>query len=125
MSLPKQAIFQAEFAVLNAQIRSIIFNTDASKKLVNFWSSFLGVAIAQESDSFVWLESGTSCVRLGFQIVSDSEVSSDALHFDVEVSDKDMALEQIESLGGNLIEKHAINFVVADPQGNKFCIYSH
>ena len=89
----------------------------------------LGVQISREipGGHFIWLKpQQPGGVSLAFQRVSDPSPHPGRLHIDTVVQDVAEARSEVEDLGGELVAEHEImGFrwnVMADPEGNLFCI---
>ena len=95
-----------------------------------FWTSLLDVGVAREiGEFFTWLEPqrpGGAAVAL--QLVADPKSGRNRVHLDTSAPDLEAARAQVEALGGSLVEEHdMVGFrwmVMADPEGNEFCIAS-
>lgn len=111
-----------------ATMLTVVINTTSIKPLRDFWSELLGVGVAREFEGFfTWLEpQQEGGVALGFQAVPDPTEGRNRLHLDLVVSDLDEAQARIEALGGSHLESQDMGGfqwrVMADPDGNEFCI---
>ena len=113
-----------------ATVRTVMINTLDPKKLAPFWAELLGVEMAaQHDEDFLWLrrQEGSS-IGIAFQKVSDPTPGRRRLHLDTHVEDLEVATARILEIGGSHLESHqAGDFkwqVMADPDGNEFCIAS-
>ncbi|MGH8923971.1 MAG: VOC family protein [Acidimicrobiia bacterium] len=112
------------------EVASVVINTTDEEKLAAFWSRLLGVEIGHRVEGFIWLrrqrEGGYS---IAFQRVADPTPGRRRLHLDTSVKDIDVASKQIVDLGGSHLEDHKVGGfhwrVMADPDGNEFCIARH
>lgn len=110
------------------QLGSVVINVNNMDRETTFWRELLGVDVAREFPGFfVWLapqHPGGPTVAL--QLVADAKEGRNRLHLDTAVEDLDQAQARIEALGGSLVESHDMaGFtwrVMADPEGNEFCI---
>ncbi len=117
--------------VAHAHIRTIIVNSERPEALVAFWSDILGVEVAERDDeaSIVWLAPDSEGgVNLGFQRVAAKLATHTEVHVDVSVDDLDATERTVIELGGALVKRNmlASGFqwrVMADPDGNEFCIF--
>lgn len=109
-------------------IGSVVINTTDHDRLVTFWSRLLGVEVARSIPPyFSWLapqhEGGIS---LAIQAVPDPTPGRRRLHLDMGVADIDAAVVRVLELGGSEVEDHQIGGfawkVMADPDGNEFCM---
>ena len=108
-------------------LNTVVVNVVDLERERAFWSAMLGVGVAMEFPGFCWLaaqhEGG---VQLALQQVTDPTPGRNRLHLDTSVPDLDAAEARIVELGGSRLEEHEIaGFrwrVMADPEGNEFCI---
>jgi predicted enzyme related to lactoylglutathione lyase len=113
-----------------ATVGSVVINVVDMEREKAFWGAVLGVDVAMELPGFCWLapqhEGGVS---VALQVVADPTPGRNRLHLDTGVADLDVAQARIEELGGSHLESHEIaGFrwrVMADPEGNEFCIAVH
>jgi catechol 2,3-dioxygenase-like lactoylglutathione lyase family enzyme len=96
---------------------------------VAFWTEILGLEVLHRDDTYAYLsplsEGGP---HLAFQQVPEAKIAKNRLHLDVRVPDRAAFERHVEALGGRVIEEHEhpgwpVWTVMADPQGNEFCIY--
>ncbi len=112
------------------EVTSVVINTTDEEKLAAFWAKLLGVEIGHRADGFIWLrrqrQGGYS---IAFQRVADPTPGRRRLHLDTSVKDIDAAAAKILELGGSQVEDHEVGGfqwrVMADPDGNEFCIARH
>jgi predicted enzyme related to lactoylglutathione lyase len=109
------------------QVRSVIINTTDVERLAAFWSELLAVEVAHRSHGFLWLRpQRPGSFSIAFQEVSQPTEGRRRLHLDTSVPDLESATARILSIGGSHVEDHQIpEFswrVMADPDGNEFCI---
>jgi predicted enzyme related to lactoylglutathione lyase len=109
-------------------VASVVVNTNDPDRLADFWSSLLDVQIARRSGPyFIWLapqhEGGVS---VAFQKVERPTEGRRRLHLDLQVEDREEAVERVIALGGSRVEDHTSGdfswTVMADPDGNEFCV---
>lgn len=112
------------------RVGAVVINVNDLERSTTFWRELLGVGVAREVlGFFVWLapqhEGGVS---VALQLVADRKAGRNRVHLDTGVADLDEAQARVEALGGSLVETHEImGFtwrVMADPEGNEFCIAS-
>jgi predicted enzyme related to lactoylglutathione lyase len=111
------------------RVTTVMHDTDDLDGAVAFWTRVLGLEVKYKDDTYAYLnglrEGGP---HLAFQRVPEPRVGKNRLHLDIEVEDRDLFSEWVVELGGAVIEEHdrpgwPIWIVMADPQGNEFCIY--
>ncbi len=109
-------------------IGAVVINVVDYEREKAFWTELLEVDMAREFPGiFGWLrpqhEGGIS---LALQKTDELKTDRNRVHIDTGVDDLDAAAARVEELGGSLVEGHEImNFrwkIMADPEGNEFCI---
>ncbi|MEV6520868.1 VOC family protein [Longispora sp. NPDC051575] len=60
--------------------------------------------------------------RLFFQLVPESKVVKNRVHLDLRAEDPDAEARRIVELGGRVVVDGAGHVVLADPEGNEFCL---
>ena len=113
----------------------ITVDTVDPEALAPFWAALLGVEIAERVDDggYVLLgPTGEGVPPLAFQRVPEPKAGKARVHVDVGVDDLDEAMRAIEALGGAWTEVGVTRNVgdyrwrvMADPEGNEFCIASN
>jgi predicted enzyme related to lactoylglutathione lyase len=101
--------------------------------LSEFWAAALGVSVRGtlgDPVHYVVLEAASpGAPRLSFQRVPDPTPGKNKLHLDLAVPDVDVATAALEGLGatrvsGGDITEYEIDWrVLADPEGNQFCVF--
>jgi predicted enzyme related to lactoylglutathione lyase len=109
---------------MKATITTIMINTKNPERLTDFWSKLLGVGVKYQTGNYTWLKTGKdNGVAIGFQKVDQLQKQPMVIHVDIAVDDKAKVTEYVEKLGGSLVKKQGFNNIVADPDGNQFCVY--
>ena len=109
-------------------VHAVVINAVDSQRLVDFWASLLEVEIAQSIPPFfTWLKpQHKGGISVAIQLVENPTEGRNRLHLDMTVDDLDAATVRVETLGGSRLEEHEIDGftwrVMADPEGNEFCI---
>src|SRR6185312_4245216 len=108
------------------KLSTIVINTNNSAPLRDFWTAFLGTTVASAEDGFTWLAAEPGQPRIAFQEVADPTGGRRRLHLDFEASDMDAEVARALELGATTVEEHTFPafrwMVLADPDGNEFCI---
>jgi predicted enzyme related to lactoylglutathione lyase len=98
-------------------------------ELAHFWSEALGYTTIGGAGSYVMLVDAEGMrPKLLLQAVPEAKSSKNRMHFDIETRDVDREALRLESLGATRLEagirnEHGANWVVmADPEGNEFCV---
>jgi predicted enzyme related to lactoylglutathione lyase len=110
-----------------ARVGAIMIDCHDPTVLMDFWSQIVGVESAQEFPNYIF---GTKLpgnhIRLAFQKVPEKKKVKNRLHLDLTHEDPEALIEKVETLGGSRIADHEISgfhwTVLADPEGNEFCI---
>lgn len=95
--------------------------------LARFWQALIGGDVDIESDDRVGLDGDEDGFYIGFQRVADRKAGKNRIHLDVEVDDLEQAVDECEQLGarkiGAVVDEDDGPFqVMADPEGNEFCV---
>lgn len=103
------------------------------KRLATFWSELLGYrsigAVAQYAS--IGPDGATDGPKLIFQQVAEEKVGKNRLHLDIDLEagvSLEPEVERAVSLGArrvrdDVVEEHGLRWqVLADPEGNEFCI---
>lgn len=100
------------------------------KDLAKFYAEILGYMVVQSETDWAVIGDSPDRPGIAFQRIENFQApvwpSGDIptqIHFDIRVDDFDIAVSEIESLGGKLLSKSSESFwVCADPEGHPFCI---
>jgi predicted enzyme related to lactoylglutathione lyase len=60
--------------------------------------------------------------RLFFQLVPESKVVKNRLHLDLSADDPAAEIARLTELGATVVAEHERWTVMADPDGNEFCV---
>ena len=92
-----------------------------------FYSALLGMERAWASEQYLFFKPLPSGVGVYLQRVPEKKTSKTRVHMDVRVPDVAAALARVEALGGralrDFIEPSEGLAVVADLDGNEFCLF--
>ena len=100
------------------------------ESLFAFWSEITGVEAAQRYPNYIFSEKlPGSHIRLAFQKVPEDKAVKNRMHLDLNHEDPEAFIRTVESLGGSRLADHAVAgtswTVLADPEGNEFCVTKH
>ena len=94
-----------------------------------FWSQVLGVGILYQNDQYLRLGQKGERPTLLLQKVPEPHEVKNRAHIDLDVPDLDAAVSRVQELGGNKLRElneYGIKWaVMADPNGNEFCLVKH
>lgn len=112
-------------AIANA-IQHLVVDTNNPQLVAAFWSAVLGRPIADDWGDFVRLAPDESGTRMAFAAVPEAKAMKNRLHLDLTVTNREQAVIELIGLGGSLTEtrnqgEHMWS-VMADPEGNEFCV---
>ena len=116
-------------------LQCITVDAHNPKALAEFWAEVLGWTVGEDGDDIGWWierELGdpnkTGFPDILFLKVPDSKVVKNRLHLDLRPDDQDAEVARLEKLGakkieiGQSAEPTCTWVVMADPEGNEFCI---
>jgi predicted enzyme related to lactoylglutathione lyase len=97
--------------------------------LAPFWAAALGYEIAGAVDDYTLLvPNGRPGPKLLLQRVPEAKAGKNRMHFDIHTAEIEQAASQLEAFGGTrispgvLAEYNSHWIVMADPEGNEFCV---
>jgi predicted enzyme related to lactoylglutathione lyase len=101
--------------------------TDPSR-LADFWSAALGLTERRDLDAESILTDGDwSHPRLTFQKIPESSSRPSKLHLDLTADDRRAEVRRLRNLGASELREVTVEedwtwTVMADPDGNEFCV---
>ena len=97
--------------------------------LAEFWAPALGYANVGSAGSYVMLlPAEGDGPQLLLQRVAEAKAAKNRMHFDIHVVDIEAEADRLAALGArrlqtDSLEEHGTHwFLMADPEGNEFCI---
>ena len=107
----------------------LVLDCSDPERLAAFWSAALGYTVLGRAGSYVLLvdEAGQQ-PKLLLQRVGEAKAGKNRMHLDIETPAVDDEVSRLEGLGASRIgaeavEEHGNRWVVmADPEGNEFCV---
>jgi predicted enzyme related to lactoylglutathione lyase len=111
-------------------VTTIMHDTVDLDGAVAFWTEILGLEVVHRDDSYVYLSRlSPEGPHLAFQQVPEARPGKNRLHLDLRVPDREAFAARVVELGGSVLGEHQqgdypVWSVMADPQGNEFCIYT-
>ena len=111
------------------RVTAVMLDTSDLDRAVAFWTEILGLEVVHRDERYAYLgrlsEPGP---HLAFQLVPEARAGKNRLHLDVRVADREAFAERVVALGGSRSHDHQEGeypswTVMADPEGNEFCIY--
>jgi predicted enzyme related to lactoylglutathione lyase len=97
--------------------------------VVPFWAAALGWTAHLVNDQFVALrapDDEAAGFDILFQKVPEPKVGKNRAHIDFDAADVEAEVDRLVGLGGSKIAEHSLGSfrwaIVADPEGNEFCV---
>lgn len=107
-------------------VHCVTINALDPSALATFWAALTGGTARDSGNGFVLVEPSDGGQRLLFQKAERPTPEPGWIHLDCSVTDREAAVAEICRLGGSLVEhrsdSHAEWIVMADPEGDPFCI---
>jgi len=107
----------------------LVLDCTDPQELATFWAAALGYTILGGAGAYMLLmppESGQPKVLL--QRVPEAKSVKNRMHLDIEVSDVEAEVARLEALGARRADGGALSEfgstwqIMADPEGNEFCV---
>ncbi|RKS68643.1 hypothetical protein BZB76_5764 [Actinomadura pelletieri DSM 43383] len=123
-----------------ARLGDIVFDCSHPAATARFWAAALdGYAVApyddeelarlrslgitsSEDDPTVLVEPPEGGPRLWFQLVPEAKRVKNRVHLDLLAVDPEAEIQRLAALGATVQARHPDNVVLADPEGNEFCL---
>ena len=108
------------------RLDEVVIDCSDATRLAEFWLGVLGGHVVRQSHEWVALHPPRGIV-VSFQVVPEPKTVKNRVHLDVDVDDLADATEAAEGLGatriGEIVSDELGGFqVMADPEGNEFCL---
>ena len=106
-------------------IFNVTFDCADPRRLARFWSEVTGYQPAEESDGFVRLRAPDSrgVRHLLFYKVPEPKQTKNRMHVDLATKDgRPQEIERLTQLGASELATLPGWTVMADPEGNEFCL---
>jgi catechol 2,3-dioxygenase-like lactoylglutathione lyase family enzyme len=108
------------------QLDSIVIDCNDPPRAASFWSEALGLELhGPNDDGDLWLEPGRNCPGILFGWVPVTKSVKDRIHLDLRPDNQTAEVERLVALGARRIDigQGDVTWVVmADPEGNEFCV---
>lgn len=109
-------------------IRNVTFMTTDPRSLADFWAAALGFTERRDDDDETIIAAADwTHPRLTFQRVTDGERRPRTMHLDLTADDRQAEIERLRGLGATEGRSFSMQggwtwTVMADPDGNEFCV---
>lgn len=109
---------------MTLSVRSINFDVHDALKVARFWAAALGWDVADWSTSeSAAVEDASAAYFLYFERVPEGKQAKNRLHLDLEPQGPaNEAVDRLLGLGAATLQKFPGFTVMADPEGNEFCV---
>ena len=110
-------------------IYAIVIDVNDLDTCATFWSQVLDAEILYQDEKYLRLGHKGECPTLLLQKVPERHKDKNRVHIDLDVHDLDAAVSRVQDLGGKKLRQlseYGIKWaVMADPDGNEFCLVKH
>jgi len=110
-------------------LHAIVLDVNDLESCAGFWSEVLGKEISFKVDKYCRIGAGDDRPSLLLQKVPEQHEHKNRAHIDLDVTDLESAVQRVLDLGGTKlseISEFGITWaVMADPDGNEFCLVRH
>jgi predicted enzyme related to lactoylglutathione lyase len=110
------------------RISHVMIDANDPDALARFWTELLETEVESRFDDgrFVFLAPGEHGPAVGIQRVPEPKMTKNRVHVDIEVADIEEMTRWVRQHGGSRVADHeAAGFrwrIMADPEGNEFCL---
>ena len=108
------------------RIHNVGIDCNDLRAMSDFWAAVTGYEPRSSDDDHVYLTAADGAFGLFMQKVPERRTEKNRLHLDIEVADVDAAVTEVVGLGATELARHGGDdgswAVLADPEGNEFCL---
>lgn len=112
------------------RLQHVTFSCDDPGRVSEFWTALLGYERAAAGSSWLATDPRDEDVTLLFNQTAKSETIEVPIHLDINVPDREAALDRVLQLGGSLVVTKSFEIgelgdsttIMRDPEGNGFCL---
>ena len=112
--------------MVEVRFREVVVDCDDPRALARFWAGFTGYELRTDHEDWATIQAADSSMLIGFQKVPEPKTVKNRVHLDFWAVDEEATALEIEALGATrrwVSHDPDDPFVVlADPEGNEFCI---
>jgi predicted enzyme related to lactoylglutathione lyase len=110
-------------------LHAIVLDVNDLESCAGFWSEVLGKEISFKTDKYCRIGGDDDIPSLLLQKVPEQHEHKNRAHIDLDVTDLEAAVQRTVGLGGTKLDEiseYGITWaVMADPDGNEFCLVQH
>jgi len=108
---------------MGVSIRNIGIDTNDLPRAMTFWQAVTGYEVGSSSDSDAYLvDPAKSGPGVSLLLVPEPKTEKNRLHLDLYTGDLEGETTRIRDLGASEVARFDGWTVLADPDGNQFCI---
>ncbi|GAA1724361.1 VOC family protein [Nonomuraea bangladeshensis] len=108
---------------MSISIGNIGIDTNDLAGSTAFWQAVTGYRVASSDEGAAYLEDANkSGVGLSLQAVPEGREGKNRLHLDLFTDDLAGEVDRIQALGASEVRRFDSWVVLADPEGNQFCV---
>jgi predicted enzyme related to lactoylglutathione lyase len=112
------------------RLQHVTFSCDDPGRVSEFWAALLAYELAAAGSSWLATDPRGEDVTLLFNKMPKSETIEVPIHLDINVPDREAALDRVLELGGSLVVTKSFEIgelgdsttIMRDPEGNGFCL---
>lgn len=112
------------------RLQHFTFSCDDPGRVSEFWAALLGYERVAAGSSWLATDPRGEDITLLFNKLAKSETIEVPLHLDINVPDREAALDRVLQLGGSLVVTKSFKIgelgdsttIMRDPEGNGFCL---
>jgi predicted enzyme related to lactoylglutathione lyase len=96
-----------------------------------FWCQVLGLDLLFQEENIQGLGREGEYPLMLLQKVAEPRQGKNRAHIDINVTDLEASVQRVQELGGRQLQAHALSehdlawVIMADPDGNEFCLVKH
>jgi predicted enzyme related to lactoylglutathione lyase len=114
---------------MSLRLYGVVIDARDPKRLAEWWADALGWHVVFEApDEVAVAKDEKTHPGLVFVPVPESKTVKNRLHLDLAPDDRDVEVERLEKLGAKRVDigqsSETTWVVLADPEGNEFCVLS-
>lgn len=109
-----------------AKLGGVVIDVNDFERVKTFWMQLLDVEVSNEFPGMAFLKPQDGTAGVTIQQVPEAKSGKNRSHPDLEVENLDDGERRIHELGGSTLKKNEMDGfrwnIMADPDGNEFCI---
>ena len=106
--------------------KDLCLDVSSRERMEPFWAAVLGYEQVRGSGGSTYLRSSTSGLVVWVNEVPEPKTAKNRAHIDFDAGDMETEVERLVGLGGSVVARHNLGdfrwTIVADPEGNEFCV---